>query len=61
MALDESREQIQALLDFCFTDRSKWREGRKESIRDEDNINSEDSLPPIPSLSSGELPYPKNE
>lgn len=26
-ALNESREQIQALLDFCFTDRSKWKEG----------------------------------
>lgn len=24
---NESREQIQALLDYCFTDRSPWKEG----------------------------------
>lgn len=29
-ALNESREQIQALLDFCFTDRSKWKEGQAQ-------------------------------
>ena len=30
-ALNESREKIQALLDFCFTDRSKWKEGAPTS------------------------------
>ena len=33
-AVNESREQIQALLDYCFTDRSKWKEGASRSIRD---------------------------
>jgi hypothetical protein len=27
-ALNESRQQIQALMDFCFADRSKWKEGQ---------------------------------
>ena len=27
-AQNESREQIQALLDYCFTDRSLWKEGQ---------------------------------
>ena len=31
---NESREQIQALLDFCFTDRSKWKEGASCSVSD---------------------------
>ena len=31
---NESREQIQALLDFCFTDRSKWKEGASWSVSD---------------------------
>lgn len=26
-ALNETREKLQACLDFCFTDRSKWKEG----------------------------------
>ena len=30
-ALDETREQVQALLDYCFTDRSKWKEGASTS------------------------------
>ena len=29
-AQNESREQIQALLDYCFTDRSKWKEGQQK-------------------------------
>ena len=29
VALNESRDQIQALLDYCFTDRSGWAEGHK--------------------------------
>ena len=28
-SLAESRDQIQALLDYCFTDRSKWKEGKE--------------------------------
>ena len=27
-ALNETRQQVQALLDYCFTDRSKWKEGQ---------------------------------
>ncbi len=34
-AVNESREQIQALLDYCFTDRSKWKEGASRSINEE--------------------------
>ncbi len=30
-ALNESREKIQALLDFCFTDKSQWKEGAVHS------------------------------
>ena len=26
-ALNETKEQVQALLDYCFTDRSNWKEG----------------------------------
>lgn len=26
-ALNETRTQVQALLDYCFTDRSQWKEG----------------------------------
>ena len=33
-AENESREQIQALIDFCNADRSKWKEGQSKS-----NIN----------------------
>lgn len=29
-ALNESREQIQALLDYCFADKSKWKEGQTQ-------------------------------
>ena len=60
-SLDESREQIQALLDFCFTDRSRWKEGIASilSARDE-GIKQEDPLPLIPSFSSGELPSPNS-
>jgi hypothetical protein len=31
-AQNESREQIQALLDYCFTDKSRWKEGRGTQI-----------------------------
>ena len=27
VAQNESREKIQALLDYCFTDKSQWKEG----------------------------------
>lgn len=35
-AQNESREQIQALLDYCFTDRSKWKEGQQNKKKDID-------------------------
>jgi len=28
--LNETRDQVQALLDYCFTDRRNWKEGTKE-------------------------------
>lgn len=31
VAQNESREKIQALLDYCFTDRSRWKEGQCHS------------------------------
>lgn len=73
-SLNESREQIQALLDYCFTDRSRWKEGISTSgqarsidtldVRKEGACSSSiqnECSSPIPSLSSGELPYSKNE
>ena len=35
-ALNESRDQIQALLDYCFTDRSGWLEGSKEKEKEKE-------------------------
>jgi hypothetical protein len=36
-SLNETREQVQALLDYCFTDRTKWKEGqpKEESKKEE--------------------------
>ena len=31
-ALNESRDQIQALLDYCFVDKSRWKQKPAESI-----------------------------
>ena len=31
-ANNENRDQIQALLDFCFTDRKGWKEGQLKQI-----------------------------
>lgn len=42
-ALNETREQVQALLDYCFTDRSKWKEGMINSVGTKlDPIHSEE-------------------
>jgi hypothetical protein len=27
-SMNETRDQVQALLDYCFTDKSKWKEGQ---------------------------------
>lgn len=34
-AMNESRQNLQAVMDFCFTDRSRWKEG--QSKRDDDD------------------------
>ena len=41
-AQNESRDQIQALLDYCFTDRSRWKEGPREWQRE--GQSDEDTL-----------------
>ncbi len=40
VAQNESREQIQALLDYCFTDRSQWKEGASISSSDKITLSS---------------------
>lgn len=57
-ALNESREQIQALLDFCFTDRSKWKEGASRSISAEDRCTPDvrRKVHPVPSRMERDAP-----
>lgn len=32
-SLNETREQVQALLDYCFTDKSRWKEGSSNIMK----------------------------
>lgn len=40
-AQNESRERIQALLDYCFTDRSAWKEGMDEKRRNKEGTENQ--------------------